>query len=71
MEEAHAAFEGLKHYLSSPPVIVAPELSEPLLLYIVATTEVVSMVLFIKRQESRANLGGSPVRKMGPRPWAP
>jgi hypothetical protein len=39
------AVQGLKRYLTSPPVMVAPELVEPLLLYIVATTNAMSMVL--------------------------
>jgi hypothetical protein len=36
-------------YLNSPPVMVAPKPGEPLLLYIVATSEVVSMVLITER----------------------
>jgi hypothetical protein len=39
------AFQELKRYLTSPPVMVAPEPGEPLLLYITATAEAVSMVL--------------------------
>jgi hypothetical protein len=39
------AVQGLKRYLTSPPVMVAPELVEPLLLYIMATTNAMSMVL--------------------------
>jgi hypothetical protein len=38
----------LKRYLTSPPVMVALEPSEPLLLYITATAEAVSMVLVIE-----------------------
>jgi dsDNA-binding SOS-regulon protein len=49
--EAEEAFQELKRYLTSPPVMVAPELREPLLLYIAATVEVVSMVLVGKRLE--------------------
>jgi hypothetical protein len=45
--DAEEAFEELKRYLTTPLVMVAPELGEPLLLYIVATSEVVSMVQFI------------------------
>jgi hypothetical protein len=43
-EDAEKAFQELKRYLTSPPVMVTPELGEPLL-YIVATSEDVSMVL--------------------------
>jgi hypothetical protein len=39
------AFQELKRYLTLPPVMVAPEPGEPLLLYIAATSEAVSMVL--------------------------
>ena len=34
--EANAAFEELKHYLASPPIMVAPRTHEPLLLYLAA-----------------------------------
>jgi hypothetical protein len=37
--------------LSTPPVLVAPKEKEPLLLYIAATHQVVSMVLVIERSE--------------------
>jgi hypothetical protein len=50
-EEADEAFHELKWYLTSPPVMVAPEPGEPLLLYITTTTEVVSMVLVVERSE--------------------
>jgi hypothetical protein len=42
-------FQELKRYLTSPPVMVAPESGEPLLLYIVATSEAMSMVLVGER----------------------
>jgi hypothetical protein len=38
-------------YLTSPPVMVAPEPSEPLLLYIVATSEAMSMMLVAERPD--------------------
>jgi hypothetical protein len=47
-EKAEEVFQELKQYLTSPPIMVALEPGEPLLLYIVATTEVVSMVLVAK-----------------------
>ena len=36
-QEAERALQGLKKYLSSPPVLTAPLPEEPLLLYIAAT----------------------------------
>jgi dsDNA-binding SOS-regulon protein len=48
---AEEAFQELKRYLTSSPVMVAPEPGEPLLLYIAATTEAVSMVLVAERSE--------------------
>src|SRR3989337_825385 len=35
--KAEAAFEDLKRYLTSPPVMVAPRPREPLVLYLAAT----------------------------------
>jgi hypothetical protein len=51
MEEA---FQELKRYLTSPPVMVAPEPGEPLLLDIAATSEAVSMVLVAEQPDSHA-----------------
>jgi hypothetical protein len=48
MEEAHATFEWLKCYLTSPLMLVAPNLGLPMLLYITAKVEVVSMVLIVE-----------------------
>jgi hypothetical protein len=50
-EEADAAFSQLKKVLSTPPVLVAPKEREPLLLYIAATHQVVSIVLVVKQSE--------------------
>jgi hypothetical protein len=44
-EEAEEAFQELKRYLTSPPVMVAPEPGGPLLLYITMIAEAMSMVL--------------------------
>jgi hypothetical protein len=44
-DKAEEAFQELKRYLTSSSVLVAPEPGEPLLLYIAAIAEVVSMVL--------------------------
>ena len=35
--EAAVAYEELKRYLASPPIMVAPRAHEPLLLYLAAT----------------------------------
>nr|ABA94864.1 retrotransposon protein, putative, unclassified [Oryza sativa Japonica Group] len=50
-EEAERALTQLKAYLSSPPVLVAPEPNEPLLLYLAATPQVVSAALVVERDE--------------------
>jgi hypothetical protein len=47
--EADKAFTELKRYLTSPPIMVAPMFSEPLLLYIAATPRTVSVVLVAER----------------------
>jgi hypothetical protein len=44
-DKAEEAFQELKRYLTSSSVLVASEPGEPLLLYIAAIDEVVSMVL--------------------------
>ena len=49
--EAETAFVELKALLSTQPVFAAPISKEPLLLYIAATGQVVSMVLTVKREE--------------------
>jgi hypothetical protein len=60
-EDAEEAFQELKRYLTSQPVMVAPEPGEPLLLYIVATSKAMSMVLVAKRPNPHITheLGGS------------
>jgi hypothetical protein len=50
-EEADKASVHLKRVLSMPPVLVAPNEKEPLLLYIAATHQVVSAVLEIEQSE--------------------
>jgi hypothetical protein len=50
-EEADVAFAQLKKVLSTPPVLVAPTEKEPLLLYIAATHQVLSIVLVVERSE--------------------
>jgi hypothetical protein len=50
-EEADQAFAHVKKVLSTPPVLVAPNEKEPLLLYIAATHQVVSTVLVVEQSE--------------------
>jgi dsDNA-binding SOS-regulon protein len=52
--DTEEAFQELKRYLTSPPVMVASEPGEPLLLYIAATSEAMSMVLVAKRFDPHA-----------------
>ena len=49
--EAQAAFQELKALLSTQPVLAASGSQEPLLLYIMATGQVVSTVLTVEREE--------------------
>jgi hypothetical protein len=58
-EEAEQAFQEMKQYLTSLPVLVAPELREMLFLYLAATIEVISMVLVAERYEQL--MQGAPV----------
>ena len=49
--EADQAFQDLKRYLTSPPVMVAPLPLEPLVLYLSATPHSASAVLVEVREE--------------------
>ena len=49
--EADRAFQDLKRYLTSPPVMVAPRPLEPLLLYLAATPYSASAALVAVREE--------------------
>jgi hypothetical protein len=51
IEESDTTFAQLKKVLSTPPVLVAPNEKEPLLLYIAATHQVVSTLLVVERSE--------------------
>ena len=53
-EEADKAFQDLKRYLTSPPVMVAPRPQEPLVLYLAATPYSASAALVAVREERRA-----------------
>jgi hypothetical protein len=49
--EANDAFEKLKAYLTSSPVLTPPMKKEDMLLYIAATTMVVSVAIIVEREE--------------------
>jgi hypothetical protein len=49
--EAQEALDSLKNILKSPPILTAPTLEESMLLYISATTQVVSAALVVEREE--------------------
>jgi ribonuclease HI len=51
MEEAERALQDLKQHLQSPPVLTAPLPGENLLLYIAATTHVISSAIIVERRE--------------------
>jgi hypothetical protein len=57
IEEADHAFAHLKKVFSTPPVLVTPNEKEPLLLYIVATHQVVSTVLVVERSKEGKSHG--------------
>lgn len=51
IKEAHESLDNLKAYLTSPPIMVAPDERESVLLYIIGFTTtlvVVSMVLIVE-----------------------
>ena len=50
-QEADQAFQDLKKYLTSPPVMVAPRPLEPLVLYLEATPHSASVALVVLRKE--------------------
>jgi hypothetical protein len=49
--EGRASFTRPEHHLQSPPILTVPLPREDLLLYIAATTHVVSSVILIERGE--------------------
>jgi hypothetical protein len=49
--KADQALAQLKDFLSKPPVLTAPRKNEQLLLYLAATTHVVSTTIIVERQE--------------------
>jgi hypothetical protein len=55
-QEAQEALDSLKNMLKNPPILMAPTLEEPMLLYIAATTQVVSAALVVEREEPKRSL---------------
>src|SRR5438105_838240 len=49
--EVQQAFDELKKFLTNPPMLVPPMPEEPLLLYIAATSHVVSTAIVVERQQ--------------------
>ena len=49
-DAATAGLEEIKALLASNPILVAPNAGEPMLLYILATHQVVSAVLVVERE---------------------
>ena len=51
-EEADTAFEQLKLFLTKLPIMMAPQLDETLLIYITATSRVVSIASVVEHEEA-------------------
>jgi hypothetical protein len=49
--EVQEALNSLKNMLKSPPILTTPTPEEPMLLYISATTQVVSAALVVERED--------------------
>jgi hypothetical protein len=47
-EEVEQALQDLKHHLQSPPILTVSLLGKNLLLYIVATTHMISMTIVVE-----------------------
>ena len=52
IDAANAAFEDLKALLAEPPVLAAPIEKEPLLLYVAANSQAVSVAIVVERKEA-------------------
>jgi tagatose-1,6-bisphosphate aldolase len=50
-EKAKEAFESLKVYLTSSPILTLPKKHEDMMLYIAATSMVVSAAIVVEREE--------------------
>ena len=52
LEEVDTTFEQLKLFLTKPPIMTAPRPNETLLIYIAATSRVVSTTIVVEREEA-------------------
>ena len=59
-QEADEAFQDLKKYLTSPPVMVAPRPQEPLVLYLAAMPYSASAALVAVREERQVKAASRP-----------
>ena len=50
-EEANEAFKRLKEYLTSSPVLTPPKKVEDMMLYIAATSTMISTAIVVEREE--------------------
>jgi hypothetical protein len=50
-DETQKALDDLKALISKPPVLASPEPGDTLLLYVVATTQVINAALVVEREE--------------------
>jgi prephenate dehydrogenase len=53
-EEAKEAFESLKVYLTLSPILTQPKKHEDMMLYIAATSTMVSVAIVVEREEGHA-----------------
>jgi hypothetical protein len=53
VEEAKEAFQSLKMYLTSSPILTPPEKNEDMMLYILATSTVVSVAIVVEREKKK------------------
>jgi hypothetical protein len=51
-EDADKAFAMLKRFLTSPPIMIAPQKDKTLLIYIAMTNQVVSTAIVVEREEA-------------------
>ncbi|KAK1693488.1 hypothetical protein QYE76_010185 [Lolium multiflorum] len=56
-DAADTTLQGLKEILVSPPILAAPEESEPMLLYLAAFNKVISLVIVVERKEEGLEYG--------------
>ena len=55
-DEADAALQQLKAALTSPPILAAPHVEEPMLLYVAATNLAVSAAMVVERKAENSDM---------------